>query len=137
MKGQMTAELRKRGFTLIELLVVVAIIALLISILLPSLSRARQGARAAVCAANLHDVSHAFGVYLGECGAVYPFSYAYASNARGDYTYPHQPTGISFGYLHWSWMLYNGGEVNPRAFTCPDFPNRRNAASPAMRMTAR
>ncbi|MGB9625382.1 MAG: type II secretion system protein [Phycisphaerae bacterium] len=42
----------RHGFTLIELLVVVAIIALLVAILLPSLAKARSGARSAVCASN-------------------------------------------------------------------------------------
>ncbi len=44
-----------RGFTLIEVLVVVAIIALLVAILLPALAEARNQARAAVCASNLHQ----------------------------------------------------------------------------------
>ena len=53
----------KRAFTLIELLVVVAIIALLIGILLPSLGRARERAKATRCLSNLSAIGKGLVVY--------------------------------------------------------------------------
>jgi len=59
------------GFTLIELLVVVAILALLISILLPSIGRAREQARATVCASDIRQLALANAGYAAESGGRY------------------------------------------------------------------
>lgn len=53
----------QHGFTLIELLVVIAIIGLLVSILLPSISRAKDLAEASSCLSNLHALGTATGLY--------------------------------------------------------------------------
>jgi prepilin-type N-terminal cleavage/methylation domain-containing protein len=53
----------RKGFTLIELLVVIAIISLLVSILLPSLTRAKNLAKRVICASNLRNTGTALLTY--------------------------------------------------------------------------
>ena len=61
------------GFTLIELLVVISIISLLASIMLPSLTRARELARRTKCGSNMREVHHAFMFYWMDYDENFPF----------------------------------------------------------------
>jgi len=57
---------QSHGFTLIELLVVIGIIAVMISLLLPALNKARGTARAVACMSNLRQLGQAFFMYAAE-----------------------------------------------------------------------
>jgi len=63
-----------KAFTLIELLVVISIIALLVSILMPALSNARQQATGAVCLANQKTMALAWVMYCDENDGRLPWS---------------------------------------------------------------
>jgi len=63
---------RRHGFTLVELLVVIGIIALLISILLPSLNAARRQATRIACAANIRSIGQSYQLYAAEYKGSYP-----------------------------------------------------------------
>lgn len=106
-----------KKFTLIELLVVVAIISLLLSILLPSLTNAREKARRAVCLSNLSQLYKATYTYSadnnnrllkGHKYSTYPGNLAEAFAA------------LSPKYYYLLMDEYLGGEY--RVFQCPSFP---------------
>lgn len=77
---------RGKAFTLIELLLVVAIIALLISILLPALASARKAARSGMCIANMRMFSTGFQNYSGDAsGLIASFSWQPGKPTPSDY----------------------------------------------------
>ena len=87
-------RVRRQGFTLIELLVVISIIALLVSILLPALGRAREQARAMLCATNMKGVGTAMAVYTTDYDGYFPnANYAEAEAL----TYPNGWSGFGVG----------------------------------------
>lgn len=66
--------MKKRGFSLIELLVVVSVIALLIMILLPSLSRVKNMASLTNCKSNKHAIGVAIINYVADCGDAWSYN---------------------------------------------------------------
>jgi len=120
--------MKRRGFTLIELLVVVAIIALLIAILLPSLGKARELSNRSVCAANLRGTSQSMNVYAADNNDAYPI----VSKGGGTYDLfgggnPASTSDAAINQMYTAnvasvsqnmWILVLTGQVAPKQFSC-------------------
>jgi prepilin-type N-terminal cleavage/methylation domain-containing protein len=115
------------GFSLIELLIVIAIIALLLSILMPVLGRARAAALRLKCTSNLKQINLAMELYL----------------EANDQTYPCAHDPFPGGYFFWMGIWgsfvepYLGIKITPdrpSIMVCPQDPKQQGSFSYAYSM---
>ena len=117
----------RRGFTLVELLVVIGVIALLIAILLPTLSRSRQAARATVCAAQLKQLSAGLLLYANENGSrfvVSQWSETPGATRAWDFITTRRADG---GYDVRPGLLWGESDRSDFAQQCPEHVGSSNA----------
>jgi prepilin-type N-terminal cleavage/methylation domain-containing protein len=108
---------RASAFTLIEVLVVVAIIALLISILLPSLRSAREQARRVFCASNLRTIGQGFYFYTQASNGVLCGSHEWSDKLR-----PYLQKSIPMKTSLTGPSIGNAEFYAVELFVCPDDP---------------
>lgn len=85
----------RRGFTLIELLIVISIIALLLSVLIPSLKRSKEAAKRITCMSNLKSLTSFIQMYATDYNGKIP-----SGSTEGDYAWVNHAGGLAYYNLN-------------------------------------
>jgi len=142
--------LRRKGFTLVELLVVIGIIALLISILLPSLNRARETANRVKCGSNMRQIGQAILLYANENKGNYPRTRynSTISTANGSWDITNTNTAVDpfvppgsgkikdNDVIPAIFLLIRTQDITPEVFVCPSSNDEKDIYGTAAGISA-
>lgn len=108
-----TTRKAQTAFTLVELMIVIAVVAVLIAVLLPSLKKAREAAQKLACASNEHQLAVAFVSYNTDWKGYYPYAWNYSSTAPTEAASNY--VVAIYGYLG----QYKISTERPKVLWCP------------------
>ena len=114
--------MQRKGFNLIELLVVIAVIALLMGILMPALSKARDQAKRAHCAGSIRQLAFAAVMYSENYGGTFPPGQA-LHGSWGIYPVWISTLSKNQGFLSHGVLYEQGLITEPKLYYCPGNTN--------------